>query len=296
MLSQVAGPYVPTYSLEQTARSGDKQFEIARVSGLTGQQKELFFVPHRKDFYLLAFVRSGSSRHWVDMVPYTLQPDTLYFSSPQQVFLKEDGIFEAVSICFTQEFLDIEEGGLFRQLSIIQNKHNVHELRLAPADVAFIEDISAKLLTEYHHSDGWRNSMLLAYLRVLLIYLSRLYNEQASPDPGTADSALISRFKALVSAHFTECHDVAAYAEMLHLSPGHFGELIKQQSGKTPIGHIHDRLLLEAKRQLFHTDASMKEIAFGLGFEEASYFNRFFKRLTDSTPLAYRNAIREMYH
>ncbi|HTN39338.1 MAG TPA: helix-turn-helix domain-containing protein, partial [Arachidicoccus sp.] len=60
--------------------------------------------------------------------------------------------------------------------------------------------------------------------------------------------------------------------------------------------HIHERLVLEARRLLFHTDNTLKEIAFDLGFAEASYFNRFFKRETGITPAAYRANIREMYH
>jgi len=55
-------------------------------------------------------------------------------------------------------------------------------------------------------------------------------------------------------------------------------------------------LILEAKRMLLHSDDSIKEIAFQLGFEDASYFNKFFKRLTLQTPLQYRTAIREIYH
>lgn len=296
MLSQGAGLQLPTYSLEQTSRNGSRQFEIARVSELTQLQKELFFVPHRKDFYLFAFVRQGSSRNWVDGTPFVLKPDTLYFSSPQQVFLKEEGTYEAVCICFTLEFLNMEDNSQFSRLPIIQNRLNGHELRLSPDDVAFIEDLSAKMLAEQQHGQNLTNSMLLAYLRVLLIYLSRLYTAQFTSDNKSPDRDLLTRFTSLVSDNFTQCHDVATYAGMLNLSTGHFGELVKKQSGKTPIEHIHDRLLLEAKRLLFHTDVSVKEIAFQLGFEEATYFNRFFKRLTQSTPLGYRSSIREMYH
>jgi len=232
----------------------------------------------------------------VDGVPYTVQPNTLYFSAPQQVFLKEEGAFEATSICFTPAFLDVEEARLFAQLSIIENPHGGHELCLTPDDIAFIDDLCIKLLAEYRTGLGWRNSMLLAYLRVLLIYLSRLYTEQYSVTEYSADRELLRRFRTLVGEHYIECHNVAAYADMLNLSAGHLGDLIKKQSGKTAMEHIHDRLLIEAKRMLFHTDSSVKEIAFGLGFEEASYFNRFFKRIVGDTPMAYRTTIREMYH
>ena len=296
MLSTVAETFVPVYTLQQTSETGSKDFEIMRNSGLTQKQKDLFFVPHRKDFYLFAFAKSGSVRHWGDMVPFTGKPDTLYFSSPPQVFLKEEGTFEATAICFTQDFLDMEEGGLLNELPIIQNLNNGHELCLSAADVAFTDDITNKLLEEYKQGQGWQNSMLLAYLRILLIYLSRLYKAQFPAEDKTPERALLHRYKTLIAGHFTQHHDVATYAAMLNLSAGHFSELIKKQSGKAAMEHIHDRLLLEAKRLLFHTDASIKEIAFQLGFEEASYFNRFFRRLTGSTPLAYRNSIREKYH
>jgi AraC-like DNA-binding protein len=297
MSTHATETYVPAYSLEQSSRDGNKQFAIAQNGGLTQQQKNLFFVPHRKDFYMLVFVKHGSSRHWVDMLPYTLKPDTLYFTSPQQMHLKEEAApMKGTSICFTEEFLDLEENRLLKQLPVIQNPYNGHELLLAPADVSFTEDIITKLLAEYHHTLGWRNSMLLAYLRVLLIYISRLYTAQFTRDDRLADGELLKKFKALITENFAQSHDVATYAGMLNLSAGHFSELIKEQSGKTAIEHIHDRLLLEAKRMLFHTNGSIKEIAFQLGFEDASYFNRWFKRLTANTPLHYRKTIREMYH
>lgn len=298
MLVTPVATYIPIYSLAQSSRNGDSRFEVDESMELTHQQKALFFVPHRQDFYKMVWVKRGNSRFWADMAPYTIQPNRLYFTSPQQVMLKEEAITcaHAVSICFTEEFLGLEDAALLKSLPIIQNPYDVHELVLSAEDVAFLDDITAKLLAEYRHRQGWQSSMLLAYLRVFLIYMSRLYNEQYAGKKGPANRELLKNFKALVVEHYTQLHDVAAYAGMLNLSAGHFSEQIKAQSGRTAIEHIHDRLLLEAKRLLFHTDATMKEIAFQLGFEEPSYFNRFFKRLTGSTPLDYRSTIRKMYH
>jgi hypothetical protein len=74
--------------------------------------------------------------------------------------------------------LAIEENEFLKTLPIIQNLQNGHELVLNPENVVFIEDITGKIVTEYKQKADWRNGMLLAYLRVLLICLSRLYNEQ----------------------------------------------------------------------------------------------------------------------
>lgn len=288
---------IPVYTLEESGWDSAKYFEIAECKGLTRQQKEYFFVPHRNDFYKLILVREGNSRHWVDMVPFTIKPNVFYFSSPQHVILKEEAAGNSVvSICFTDEFLELEENRILRKLPIIQNLHNEHELILSDSDVDFMNDIIKKLLVEYENENGWRNSMLSAYLQIMLIHLSRIYTDRFSNDNVSSNRELLKKYQGLIAQNFAQIHDVAGYAAMVNLSAGHFSEIIKEQSGKTAIQHIHDRLLLEAKRLLFHTDTSIKEIAFQLGFEDASYFNRFFKRLSATTPADYRIAIREMYH
>jgi AraC-like DNA-binding protein len=138
--------------------------------------------------------------------------------------------------------------------------------------------------------------MLMAYMQVLIIYLSRLYTEQVSDEERFPGKVLLKKYQEKIEESYIEQHEVAAYADMLNVSAGHLSEVIKQQSGKSAIAHIHERLILEAKRLIFHTEQSIKEIAFELGFEDASYFNRFFKRITGQTPADYRLRIREMYH
>jgi AraC family transcriptional regulator, transcriptional activator of pobA len=138
--------------------------------------------------------------------------------------------------------------------------------------------------------------MLSAYMKILLVYLSRLYREQFKEQELGPDRVLLKKFLGKIEETYTQLHEVAAYADMLNISAGHLSELVKEQSGKPAIVHIHERLILEAKRLLFHSDYAIKEIAFRLGFEDASYFNRFFKRLTTYTPAYYRSNFREMYH
>jgi len=196
----------------------------------------------------------------------------------------------------TDEFLAIEDDERLKRLLVIQNPLHGHELALSTEDVIFIDDILAKMLKEYHQRQDLRNGMILAYLRVLLIYLGRLYTEQLTTDTPNDDRLLLKKFVNLINEKYNQLHDVSAYANLLCISAGHLSKIIKQQSGKTAIKHIHERLMLGAKRLLLHTDNSVKEIAFRLGFEDAPYFNRFFKKLAKQTPAEYRKSTREMYH
>ncbi len=141
----------------------------------------------------------------------------------------------------------------------------------------------------------FQHEIIHAYLNVLILLLSRIYNRQFSQAEPFHNRAFYRRFQTCIEENSKQIHQVNAYAQLLNVSASHLNALIKAQSGKTVIGHIHERLLLEAKRILFHTERSVKQVAFELGFRDSSYFNRFFRRMTGQTPLAYRSTIREMY-
>jgi AraC family transcriptional activator of pobA len=286
---------LPVYSLEPD-KTGNKYFRVYNFEGSLPGQSDLL-IPHRKDHYLFVFMRRGGSRQWIDMTPYVLKDNTVYFMGPNQTIVKE-GVEKlwSTGIAFTKEFLLFQENAALSKLPIIQNLKKGQELLLAEADINFVEDILTKINIEYETPSEWQQRMLTAYLTVLLTYLSRLYTEQFKDNEISAERLLLKNFQAEINQCFRELHEVGDYASMLHISAGHLSEVVKTQSGKPAIKHIHDRVILEARRLLFHTDNSLKEIAFDLGFTDASYFNRFFKRETGLTPADYRANIRKMYH
>ena len=295
---QVLSPdrQVPVYPLEPDEVTGNKHFKVTHYEGSFPNQSDLL-IPHRKGHYLLVFVRRAGTRQWIDTTSYILKDNTVYFTGPNQIIVKEE--FKqlwSTGIAFTGEFLSLAENNALLKLPVIQNPQNGYELLLTEADVLVVEDMVTKIRMEYQHPGEWQQRMLMAYLTVLLTYLSRLYTQQFRASDVSADKLLLQKFQAKIDERFRKCHEVGDYAGMLHISAGHLSEVVKSQSGKPAIKHIHDRLVMEARRLLFHTDQSLKNIAFDLGFSDASYFNRFFKRETGATPAAYRTKIREMYH
>ncbi|MBS1665585.1 MAG: helix-turn-helix domain-containing protein [Bacteroidetes bacterium] len=287
---------VRVYPLGTGDMPGNRLLKIGRAEGEAAYTPD-FLLPHRKDYYFMVFVKRGSSRHWVDMIPYDLKDNTFYFTVPQQVHLKEEPKpIWCTSISFTTEFLALQENAALSKLPLILNPQNGHELLLSDPDLTFVEDLTDKIYSEYNKPGEWQQRMLTAYLTVLLTYLSRLYTEQYKSDTPSPDRLLLKRYQAKIDESFRSLHEVAEYAALLNISPGHLGEVVKAQSGHSAIDHIHQRLVLEARRLLFHTDSPIKEIAFDLGFADASYFNRFFKRETGTTPAEYRTSIRKMYH
>ncbi|ASU35881.1 helix-turn-helix domain-containing protein [Mucilaginibacter xinganensis] len=286
---------VPVYPLEPD-ETGNKYFRVYNFEGSLPNHSDLL-IPHRKDHYLVVFMRQTGRRQWIDMKPYALKENTIYFTGPNNIIVKEE--FErlwSTGIAFTNEFLSLQENAALSKLPLIQNPQNIHELLLTPPDIDFVEDLLAKISAEYRRPSEWQQRMLTAHLTVLLTYLSRLYTEQYKDSEPSADKLLLTGFQERINACFRELREVGDYAALLNISPGHLSEVVKIQSGKPAIKHIHDRQVLEARRLLFHTANSLKEIAFDLGFSDASYFNRFFKRETGLTPAEYRANIRKMYH
>lgn len=286
---------VPVYTLERDEFSAGRSFKVYNFEGDFPHRSDLL-VPHRKDHYLIVFIRKGGSRQWIDMNSYVLKDHTVYFSGPNQVIVKEDvKQLWSTGIAFTKEFLSLQENAALLQLPLIVNPFNGYELELTPAEVIFVNDLMQKITIEYRQAGEWQQRMLSAYLTVLLTYLSRLYTAQYKGNDLTSEQQLLKRFQERVDSSYQQYHEVNDYASMLNISSGHLSDVIKSQSGKPAIKHIHDRLIMEARRLLFHTDHPLKDISFHLGFSDTSYFNRFFKRETGVTPATYRDQTRAMY-
>lgn len=266
-------------------------FKMYHYEDSLPHRKDLL-VPHRKDHYLIVFTqKAAGTRQWIDMRPLTIRDQAIYFTNPENVIMKEDvSLLSSVGLAFTDEFLALQDVAL-RSLPIL-NDQQAHELILAESDQVFVADLFEKLTVEYNRTGEWQQKMILAHLTVLLTYLSRLHAEQYGR---IKDQNLLKKYQVHIDVHFREWHEIGNYAGLMNLSAGHLSEMVKMQSGKPAIKHIHDRLVLEAKRLLFHTELSLKEIAFDLGFSDASYFSRFFKRETGQSPANYRLTTREMY-
>ncbi len=102
---------------------------------------------------------------------------------------------------------------------------------------------------------------------------------------------LVSKFQQLINEKFKESKNVQFYASLLHVSPNHLNKIVKKETGKTASTIINQVCILEAKVLLTQTDLDIMEIAHQLGFDDSSYFSRFFKRHTSTSPANYRKMI-----
>ena len=78
----------------------------------------------------------------------------------------------------------------------------------------------------------------------------------------------------------------------MNLSEKHLNRMSKECLNKTTTELIAERIVLEAKRLLIHSKQTISEIANELGYEDNSYFSRFFKKHTEQTPAQFLNSHR----
>ena len=144
-------------------------------------------------------------------------------------------------------------------------------------------------LDEFQTRDNIQGEMLQMLLKRLIIKCTRLTKEQRvvkELDNGQVDT--IRQFNLLVDIHYKEKKQVSDYAEMLYKSPKTLANLFGTYNQKSPLRIIHERIILEAKRLLYFTDKSSKEISWDLGFEDVAHFSKLFKKVTGETPTDYK--------
>lgn len=96
-------------------------------------------------------------------------------------------------------------------------------------------------------------------------------------------------FKLALEKNFITAKRPADYAQKLNISVHYLNECVKNTTGLPVSYHIQQRVILEAKRLLFHSNKSVKEIAAELGYEDYAYFSRLFNKATGMTALTFRN-------
>jgi AraC family transcriptional activator of pobA len=151
-------------------------------------------------------------------------------------------------------------------------------------------DRAFALLMEEWLGDGpYRHTAVVAPLLRIIVLALRLLGEQRVPPLAvTADALLVARFRQRVDASFSRHLPVSVYAQEMGVSLRRLNEACRVVLGVPPLSVIHDRALTEARHLLRYTESSIAQIAYALGFSDASYFSRFFHRLAGCSPTEYR--------
>lgn len=250
----------------------------------------------RHNYFTILWIRKGFGKFKVDFSEYNLEPSMLFFTPYQPFMLLAEGELFGIALSFHPDFFCIEKhrnevacnGVLFN------NIYQAPQIILTADDEKEVERLIGEIQRELQEQAIAQRDLLVAQLKILLILASRIKIAQSPhilSNKAIPDQPLVKRFQEHIEQHFKIKHSTRDYALMLNITPKALGKLTKTHFGKTPSELIHERIIIEAKRELYLTHKTVKEIAYNLGFEDEYYFSRFFKNMTEASPQIYRDSV-----
>lgn len=165
-------------------------------------------------------------------------------------------------------------------------------VRAADCGIDFdeIERLFGHISREFFSHDPGRLCALQSLLGLVFVQLARTVASETRRRLGVADKRIdqLRRFRALIETRFRDHLPVAAYAAEMGMTPTHLNRICRALLNRSALTVVHDRLLLEARRNLIYTAMTIKEISNSLGFSDPGYFTRFFSKNAGISPSAFR--------
>ncbi len=246
--------------------------------------------PHRHTFNEFFLISSGSGTHIVDFVEYQIRPNMLFVVGPGQVHYWDiETLPTGFVILFMEEvFQFFGHDSLITQLDLFSTFGKA-ACYLSMEEAMWFQQMMENVEVEIQTNDfGWRET-IVSLMQMMLVRAQRSYYlASESTESLVAGQRITRQFLDQVEQSVTENLNVGQLAETLGLTVAHLTTMVRQVMGVSAGTLLRQRRVLEAKRLLVHTDMTIAEVAFALSFADPSYFGRFFKRETKSTPRQFR--------
>lgn len=247
-----------------------------------------FTYHYQYNFYQIYwFTEAIDIEQHIDFETYTINKNQIWIVYPGQVQFFDPTNTKGYYLAIDKDYFN----------RIMNLELREHKLRFSPP-LWFALDTDKELLFEalmYLFRSEWngekRTELLEKYLSIYVHHIQDL--KELSTYKQVSDNR-VQRVLQLVETNFTSHQPNAFYADKIALSVKRMNEILVDATQQTLNQHLQQRLLLEAKRLIGYTSLTIQEIAAELGFKEVNYFNRFFKKNIDATPLEFRNKVKKV--
>ncbi len=263
------------------------QFKIRAVTEIL-KGKDLAHDLHRHDFFFVLALQNGKGNHEIDFTDYEVQNNSIFILRPGQVHQLN---LKADSTGFLAEF----DTAFYHPKDKLANQRliragNKNFCAFEAGRFKKLHNVLAYMFNEYTAKQEGYIDVIKANLDIFFIeYIRQSENRtEMSKKGATYTQERFDEFMELTSTHITTHKQVSQYADMLSLSNYQLNAITKASVGKPTSELINEQIVLEAKRYLLATPNQVKDIADHLGYEDISYFIRFFKKHTGYSPEAFR--------
>jgi AraC family transcriptional regulator, transcriptional activator of pobA len=251
--------------------------------------------PHRHHYQELLWINAGYGQQKVDNAVLDIKPHTFFLIAQGQIHYFVAGHdLEGFVVRFTDDFLldHVADVAWDYRMTLFNHFALHRSLTVQPDEVPIYQRHLARIWLEQEQAAFGYMMVLRHLLGMLLIRLERTRRHLTPQIETLTDQAQIYQaFLTLLDQHFKTDTAVQFYANQLHITPRQLSSTVSHFAGRTAKQLIQDRRMLEARRYLQHTNASVKEIAYVLGFHDPSYFSKAFKQAVGVSPHQYKAAV-----
>ena len=267
-------------------------FGISKMEDIYTKRNGEVDEPHRHNYYTVLIVNQAKGQHNIDFNTYDLSNQQVFFVAPGQVHqVVESEKSFGYAMTFSNQFL-VENSirlSFIDSLNLFNNYGQSPPLTPSKEKFDTIEHYSNQIFKLFHSDTNMKLLSIGAYLKLLLIECNNICSiNPIESDVDTTGDNLIRKFKKSVENHYKVEHSTSFYANELYITPDHLNRTVKSKLGKTAKDYIQARIITEAKRLLYFTDLTNKEVAYELGFNEPANFSAFFKKHTQISPSSFK--------
>ncbi|PZX94226.1 AraC family transcriptional regulator [Flavobacterium aquariorum] len=252
-------------------------------------EKDMVQELHRHDFYYILVLKKGSGYHEIDFKQYEVRNRTIFLMRPGQVHqLTLKAGSSGYLLQFKTDFFN-SQNKLAQEL--LRKVSHINFCSLDNDGFNKLETILSYILKEYNEKQEGYQEVIKSNFSIFFIELvrHRQNKEIASKENNPYLLEQLEKFLELLETNITKSKQVSQYADMLNISTYQLNAITKTSLNKTPSELINEHIVLESKRQLLATSNQVNQIADQLGYDDISYFIRFFKKHTKYSPEAFRH-------
>jgi AraC family transcriptional regulator, transcriptional activator of pobA len=251
----------------------------------------------RKDFYKICLTTGKSNIHYADR-SFEAEGTVLFFGNPHIPYSWQTISTSCVgyTCLFSEDFLKASDRSESLQQSPLFKIGGTPILNITEGQREFLNTIFQKMIEEQQTHYAYKDDLMRNYINLIIHEALKLQPSQNYDQHKNAASRITSVFLELLERQFPvespeqplQLKTAQDYANHLSIHVNYLNRAVKEVTGKPTTAHIAERITHEAKALLQHTDWSISEIAYSLGFEYPTYFNNYFKRITGTTPTSLR--------
>jgi YesN/AraC family two-component response regulator len=261
------------------------------------EDNEAFDHIQYRGYYSIIWIAEGEGTIKADYTEYEFRPGSMFSFSLYQPYMICDKEVKGTALFFHPDFFCIHkhQAEVACNGVLFNNIYRPPYITIDGANAATLSMLLEQMRSEIQKPDLAQYELLVSYLKIFLITASRIKVEQ-HPEAmeAVSDSQkpfILESLRLSIERDYRTKHSASDYADTLNISAKALAKIAKKHFNKTITELISDRIIIEAKRELYLSNKTIKEIAYELGYEDEYYFSRFFKKNTDVSPQMYRDTI-----